>query len=86
MRRFVHSSYGYNPKTKLTYLKGTNIFGEYVEKDIPVELGKLARYLDTDEYKDQYIQDVFPELSPEDRDFILMGITEERWSQMDGDE
>jgi hypothetical protein len=35
---------------------------------------------------DRFIQDVFPDLSASDREFLLSGITPEEWEEAFGDE
>ena len=35
---------------------------------------------------EEYIQDIFPNLSPAEREFILTGITSEEWDEVFGEE
>ena len=51
--------------------------GMEVEMDLPVTQEQLDRY----EYGDELAQDVFPELSPEYREFIISGIKPDEWDK-----
>lgn len=51
------------------------ISGKEREMDLPVTQEQLDKYA-TGVYK---IQDVFPELTPDQREFIKTGITAEEW-------
>lgn len=37
-------------------------------------------------YSGVYVQDAFPHLSPDDREFILNGIIPDEWNEIAGDE
>jgi len=50
----------------------------YRELDLDVTQEQLDRY----KKGDDYIQDVFPNLSPENREFIKSGITPEQWDEL----
>ena len=43
------------------------------------ELPVTQKQMDIYEHTDEKIQDVFPELSAGDREFIMTGITDEEW-------
>lgn len=47
------------------------------EKEIAITQEQLDRW-----NSGEYIQNVAPELSPDDREFILTGITREEWDEM----
>lgn len=47
-------------------------------KELPVTLQQLERF----ESGMETIQDIFPNLSADDREFIKTGITAEEWDQM----
>jgi len=49
-----------------------------VEMDLPVTQEQLDRY----EYGDELAQDVFPELSPEYREFIISGFKPDEWDKL----
>jgi len=46
------------------------------------ELPVTQKQLDIYEHTDEKIQDVFPELSAGDREFIMTGITDEEWETL----
>jgi len=48
-------------------------------REIPIDPEKFDAFLKGD----ALIQDVFPELSVDDREFILTGITPEEWQVLD---
>lgn len=51
-------------------------------REIPCTQDQLERYLKGVEL----IQDIFPELSADDREFLMTGITPEEWNAEFGDE
>jgi hypothetical protein len=53
------------------------ISGKIHVLEIPVEEGLLGEFLDG--AIDKPIQDIFPNLAAEEREFILTGITPEEW-------
>lgn len=54
--------------------------GETYEMDLPIKQEDLDRYLNNE----GYIQDIFPNLPPEQREFIMSGITPEKWNEIFG--
>jgi len=54
--------------------------GETYEMDLPIQQEDLDKY----ESHGGYIQDVFPNLPPEQREFIMSGITPEKWNAIFG--
>ena len=45
--------------------------------ELPVTLNQIARF----EKGEEYIQDIFPDLTPGQREFIKTGISEEEWDE-----
>ena len=50
--------------------------------DLPVTADQLTRY----DRREGLVQDIFPELSAEHREFIMTGITPEEWNAIFGEE
>ena len=48
--------------------------------DLPVTQEQLDEYFNGD-IRGRLIQDIFPDLDPDQREFILTGITPEEWDQ-----
>jgi hypothetical protein len=65
-------------------VKKSNITGNLNQMEIPVQPDKYEEWLQSK--KKPHIQDFFPELSDEEREFILNGITPEEWNEYIGDE
>lgn len=55
--------------------------GKTTTRNLPICQGQLDEYANG-----ALIQDAFPNLGPDDREFIMTGITKEEWDQMFGDE
>jgi hypothetical protein len=49
--------------------------GKRNQMDLPITLAQMCRYMTGNDH----IQDVFPLLTPAEREFILSGITPEEW-------
>lgn len=65
----------------VTRLQRKSIFtGKVNERDIPVSSDRIIAYLNGTDTR--YIQDAFPELSADDREFIKTGATPEEWEEM----
>jgi len=60
------------------------ISGKISSMVLNTSLGKVTRY--SNEYQQHYIQDFFPELDADEREFILSGIKASEWDQMSGGE
>lgn len=59
--------------------------GEYNEMEIPMSIGEYEKAFRR--WKGgEMIQNVFPNLSPEVREFIMSGITPAEWAEMFGSE
>ena len=57
------------------------ITNQLIERDIPVSEQQMANY-----EAGMHIQDAMPNLSADDREFILTGITPEQWDEIFGEE
>jgi predicted DNA-binding transcriptional regulator AlpA len=67
------------PDRQTPLLKVTRISpfsGKKHTMDLPITIAQLHRFEDG-----MAVQDVFPDLSPEQREFILTGITPEEWDE-----
>ena len=60
--------------------KKSNLTGEINSMDLDVTLEQIARY----EYGGSLVQNIFPNLSPEEREFLKSGITPEEWENIFG--
>lgn len=59
----------------------SQLTGKTHKRDLPVDKERLWKYMNGDDH----IQNIFPELSPEDREFIRTGITPEEWKEHFGE-
>jgi hypothetical protein len=50
--------------------------------DLPVTPDQMRKFYSGE----GYIQDIFPDLSPGEREFILTGISDDEWSEHIGDD
>ena len=67
--------------------KKSQISGKEHTLDLPtVTEERLARCWDQNKGGSEHIQDVFPELNADEREFLKTGITAEEWAEMFGDE
>lgn len=55
----------------------SQLTGKTHTREVPVDKERMLRYMSGG----HHIQDIFPELSPEDREFIRTGITPEEWNE-----
>ena len=58
----------------------SNLTGEWHEMDLPITEEALQRY----ENGEGTVQDIFPSLPPEQREFLMTGITPEEWKRTFG--
>lgn len=65
----------------LVYAKST-VTGKTNVMDLPI----TQRELDVWKDSNMLVQDFFPNLTPEQREFILTGVTPEKWDAVFGDE
>lgn len=63
--------------------KRSHISGKLNVMDIPVTMDRLDAYL---EGKGLLIQDVFPDLTPDQREFLLTGATPQEWDELFAEE
>lgn len=61
--------------------KQSMVTGILHTRDIPVNHQKYQKWISLG-VKAPHVQDMFPELSPDDREFLLTGITPEEWDNM----
>lgn len=54
----------------------SQITGAFHQREMPVTTTQVARW-----ESGELIQDVMPELSPEEREFLITGITPEEWER-----
>lgn len=60
--------------------------GKMNEMDVPTTIDKLIDWERMPYDERPYIQDFFPELNADEREFILSGITPQEWSDMFGED
>lgn len=60
--------------------KTSMLTGKTTTKSLPITMQQLRAF-----YSGKLVQDVFPDLSPEDREWLRSGITEEEWKEHFGD-
>ena len=60
----------------------SNISGKTTTREIDVTEDQLVRY----ENREGLVQDIMPDISPDDREFIMTGITPEEWDEVFPDE
>ncbi len=65
----------------MKFVRVSQLTGILREKDLPVTERQLARFEGGD-----HIQDAFPHLSANDREFILTGIVSSEWDNMFGED
>ena len=62
--------------------KRSELSGNIHSRSIPIEMDKFVEWMDEDPVTRPYVQDAFPELDANDREFILTGITPEEWDTL----
>lgn len=60
--------------------------GEVHTMDLDVTEEGLARCWSQSPTGTEHIQDVFPNLTPGEREFLMTGVTEEEWDEMWGED
>jgi hypothetical protein len=55
-------------------------------REIPVSEERIVAWETANFLTRPMIQDAFPDLSPDDREFLMTGITPEEWDSLDNDE
>ena len=58
------------------------VSGKTHTKDLPITPAQYVKYI----RGEGYIQDIMPDLPPEDREFIINGVTPEEWNNVFGKE
>ena len=58
------------------------VSGKTLTKDLPITPAQYVKYI----RGEGYIQDIMPDLPPEDREFIINGVTPEEWNNVFGEE
>lgn len=61
----------------MTVTRRSPISGEVNTLDLPITPEQVSLYMSENR---PYIQDIFPNLTPAEREFIKSGITEDEWS------
>jgi hypothetical protein len=62
----------------------SSVSGKEHEMDIPADPLKLLRWVKGD--IDEHVQDYFPELNADQREFLITGITPDEWDEIFKDE
>ena len=62
--------------------KQSTISGEFNTMDLDITLEQFTRY----ENGTELIQNIFPNLSPDEREFLISGITPTEWNSVFGTE
>lgn len=65
--------------------KTSQITGKTNTMDINVTIAQLDR-IDIRSYTKELIQDIVPDISKEEREFLMTGITPDEWKNMFGDD
>ena len=65
----------------MIFTRKSIISGIVRDMDLPVTQEQFARY-----ESGWYVQDAFPHLSDDEREFIISGVTAEEWSNTFGEE
>lgn len=60
--------------------KKSTLSGEYNVMDLPITQEQLTRYYNGEDL----IQNIFPDLLPEQREFLMTGITPKEWYDIFG--
>lgn len=71
-----------NMQQTLPITRTSRLTGITRTRHLPVTTKQLERYFDHGEL----IQNVFPELTADDREFIMTGVTEDEWNRAFGEE
>lgn len=65
--------------------KRSQVTGKTNTMDINVTIAQLDR-IDIRSYTKELIQDIVPDISKEEREFLMTGITPDEWKNMFGDD
>ena len=64
----------------------SQLTGKLNSRDIPWNETEVRSWLHSEPGTRPFVQDAFPSLSPEDREFLLTGSTPEEWEELFGGE
>lgn len=64
----------------------SDLTGVTRQMQMPIPISKWDRWLSTPPSERPHIQDYFPELTSDQREFIMTGITPEEWDEAFGNE
>ena len=56
--------------------------GKTRTKDLPITPAQYIKYI----RGEGHVQDIMPDLPPEDREFLISGVTQEEWEELYGKE
>tara|TARA_R110001583_G_scaffold86636_4_gene226367 strand:- start:3665 stop:3877 length:213 start_codon:yes stop_codon:yes gene_type:complete len=56
--------------------------GKTHTKDLPITPAQYIKYI----RGEGHVQDIMPDLPPEDREFLISGVTQEEWEELYGKE
>jgi len=60
--------------------------GNYNTMNLNITEEQLSEYENREFGKGRLIQDIFPNLKPDEREFLMTGVTKEEWDNMFGSE
>ena len=60
--------------------------GQYNTMDLAVSPGQMEEFMNTPRHERRKVQDIFPSLSPAEREFLLSGYTPQDWEECFGQE
>ena len=58
------------------------VSGKTRTKDLPITPVQYVKYI----RGEGHVQDIMPDLPPEDREFLISGVTQEEWEELYGKE
>lgn len=64
-----------------TTVNGLSILGKVVERTLPVPAWRIMKWIG----EDTLIQNAFPDLSADDREFLITGIADDEWDEITQD-
>ena len=64
----------------------SELTGEVHTRRLPVSQARLLEWMSTPEHRRPLVQEAFPDLNEDDREFILTGATPEEWEAEFGDD
>lgn len=73
-------------KAEVTITRRSDLSGVTRSMTMPIPVEKWDRWLNTPPSERPHVQDYFPELNADQREFILTGITPEEWEEVFGED